>query len=119
MRLVSVIFLGTVLVAAGMLAPGTGDAVPDERDGVSVRPEMVKPGERVRISVPRCDGVRSATSEAFTGHAVDGAAAVRPDAEPRTYAVVAYCGSRKVTGEVRVTKRHGWPELLPADRKVR
>ncbi|TDD37103.1 hypothetical protein E1287_09200 [Actinomadura sp. KC06] len=63
--------------------------------------------------------MRSATSAAFTGRAVDGAATVRPNAEPRTYAVVAYCGSRKVTGEVRVAERHGWPDLLPADRNVR
>lgn len=122
MRLVTVSLLGTTLIAAGMLAPVTGPATGratghgDEtgRGDVAVEPGMVRPGERVRVSVPGCAGKARVVSEAFTGRAVDGAATVKPDAAPSEYAVVARCGSRKATGEVRVAGRLLWPDLLPA-----
>lgn len=115
MRLVTVTFLGTALIAAGMLAPATGGAT--GQDGVSVEPARARPGERVRVSVPGCEGrERVATSEAFTGHAVGGAATVKRDATPSTYPVVVHCGSRRVTGEVQVAGRVAWPDLLPTHR---
>ena len=115
MRLVTVTVLGSALVAAGMLAPATGEAPPG-RDGVAVKPGMVRPGEHVRVEVPGCAGRARVVSEAFTGRAVDGTATVKQDVAPSTYAVVAHCGSRKVTGEVRVAGRGAWPDLLPISR---
>lgn len=112
MRLVTVSVLGTALVAAGMLAPAAGEAT--GHGGVAVEPGMVRPGERVRVSVPGCAGAR-VESEVFTGRAVDGAATVKADAVPGEYAVAARCGSRKVTGEVRVAGRVGWPDIVPTD----
>ncbi|MEU8340398.1 hypothetical protein SAMN05443665_1002305 [Actinomadura meyerae] len=115
MRLVTVSVLGTALVAAGMLAPATGEAT--GHGGVVVEPGMVRPGERVRVSAPECaGGAARIESEVFTGRAVRGAATVKADAVPGEYAVAARCGARKVTGEVRVAGRVGWPEILPADR---
>ncbi|NKZ02612.1 hypothetical protein [Actinomadura latina] len=113
MRLVTVSLLGTALIAAGMLAPATGEAKATRHDDVAVQPAMVRPGERVRVSVPGCAGRARVVSEAFTRRAADGAAIVKPDAAPSTYAVVAHCGSRTVTGEVRVAGRVAWPDLLP------
>jgi hypothetical protein len=119
LRLVSVTVLGTALIAAGMLAPATGEATATKQDGVTVEPGMVRPGERVRLSVPGCTGTPAARSEAFTGPAVNGAAVVKPDATPSAYPIVAQCGSRKVTGEVRVAGRLAWPDILPAHRDDR
>ncbi|GAA4314285.1 hypothetical protein ACFQY7_35075 [Actinomadura luteofluorescens] len=117
MRLLSVTVLGTALVAAGMLAPATGQASGD--GPVSVEPRAARPGERVRLSVPGCAGRVAAGSEAFTGRAVGGAAVVRRDAAPGTYPVAVRCGSRKVTGEVRVAGRGAWPALVPIDRAAK
>ncbi|MEU5993550.1 hypothetical protein ABZ806_31655 [Spirillospora sp. NPDC047418] len=114
MRLVTVTVLGTALVAAGMLAPATGEATATGRHGVVLEPGMVRPGERVRVEVPGCAGRVRVVSEAFTGRAVGGTATVKQDVAPSTYAVVAHCGSRKVTGEVRVAGRLAWPDLLPS-----
>ncbi|MFA1542308.1 hypothetical protein [Actinomadura monticuli] len=113
MRIVTVSLLGTTLIAAGMLAPATGQATSTGHGGIAVEPGTVRPGERVRVSVPGCAGARVA-SEVFAGRAVDGTATVKPDATPSTYAVVAHCGSRKLTGEVRVAGRLAWPDLLPS-----
>jgi hypothetical protein len=115
LRLVTVTVLGSALVAAGMLAPATGEATPG-RHGVAVEPGMVRPGERVRVEVPGCAGRARVVSEAFTGRAVGGTATVKQDVAPSTYAVVAHCGSRTVTGEVRVAGRVAWPDLLPSSR---
>lgn len=107
--------LGTALVAAGMLAPATGEATAIGHDDVTVEPGVARPGERVRVSVPGCGGMaRAVTSEVFAGQAVRGAATVKPDAAPSTYAVEARCGSRKVTGKIRVAGRLGWPDIVPA-----
>ncbi|WP_433474806.1 hypothetical protein ACQPZP_39905 [Spirillospora sp. CA-142024] len=114
MRLVSVTVLGTALIAAGMLTPATGEAT--DQDEVAVKPGMARPGEQVRLSVPGCAGDVAARSEAFAGRTVDGTATVRRDATPSTYPVEARCGSRKVTGEVRVAGRVAWPDILPTDR---
>ncbi|MCP9952877.1 hypothetical protein [Actinomadura madurae] len=111
MRLVSVTVLGTALIAAGMLAPATGEAT--DQDGVAVKPGMVRPGEQVRLSVPGCVGDVAARSEAFAGRTVNGIAIVRRDATPSTYPVEARCGARRVTGEVQVAGRVAWPDLLP------
>ncbi|NDU77299.1 hypothetical protein GWI34_32465 [Actinomadura sp. DSM 109109] len=119
MRLVSVTVLGTALVAAGMLAPATGQATAGGDGGVSVEPRAARPGERVRLSVPGCAGRVDASSGAFAGRAVDGAAVVRRDAAPSTYPVVAHCGSRRVTGEVQVAGRVAWPDLVPIDRAAK
>ncbi|MES9539113.1 MULTISPECIES: hypothetical protein [unclassified Actinomadura] len=119
MRLLSVTVLGTALVAAGMLAPATGEATATGRSPVSVEPRAVRPGERVRLAVPGCTGRVTARSEAFAGRAVDGAAVVRRDAPPSTYPVVARCGSRTVIGEVRVAGRVAWPDLAPIDRAAK
>lgn len=119
MRLLSVTVLGTALVAAGMLAPATGQATAGGDSPVSVEPRAVRPGERVRLSVPGCADRVAAGSEAFAGRAVDGAAAVRRDATPGTYPVAVRCGSRKVTGEVRVAGRVAWPDLVPIDRAAK
>lgn len=117
MRLVSVTVLGTAVVAVGMLAPGTGDG--PGRDQVTVVPGIARPGEKVEVSVPGCAAPKPATSEAFTGRAVGGAAVVRRDVAPDTYPVVARCGSRTVIGEVHVTGRLVWPDLLPTHRHDR
>jgi hypothetical protein len=116
LRLVSVAVLGTALVSAGLLAPATGAATATGRDGVEVEPGTARPGEQVRVEVPACAGEARVVSEAFTGRAVDGAATVKPDAAPGTYAVVAHCGSRKATGAVRIPGRLVWPAILPGDR---
>lgn len=113
MRLVSVTVLGTALVAAGMLAPGAGEAT--GQDAVLVEPDVARPGQRVEISVPRCaDRRRQVTSEAFA-RAADGTAIVRREAEPGTYTVVARCEGRAVTGQFAVAGRLSWPTLLPTD----
>ncbi|WP_141580406.1 hypothetical protein [Actinomadura sp. WMMA1423] len=119
MRLLSVTVLGTALVAAGMLAPATGQATATGNGPVSVEPRAVRPGERVRLTMPGCAGSVAASSEAFDGRAVDGAAVVKRDAPPSTYPVVAHCGSRKVTGEVRVAGRVAWPDLAPSPRAAK
>ncbi|GAA1795491.1 hypothetical protein [Actinomadura chokoriensis] len=116
MRLVTVTVLGSALVAAGMLAPATGEATATGRHDVAVEPGMVRPGDRVRVEVPGCAGRARVVSEAFTGRAVGGTATVKQDVAPSTYAVVAHCGSRTVTGEVRVAGRLAWPDLLPSGR---
>lgn len=112
MRLVSATVLGTALISVGILAPGAGDG--PGRDQVTVVPGTARPGERVEVSVPGCASPRPATSRAFTGRAVGGAATVKRDVVPDTYPVVAQCGPRRVTGEVRVAGRLVWPDLLPA-----
>ncbi|MFB4305605.1 hypothetical protein [Actinomadura sp. GTD37] len=115
MRLVTVSVLGTALISAGMLAPATGEATATAtaHDGVAVEPGVVRPGERVRISVPGCAGGARVASEVFAGRAADGTATVRPDATPSTYTIVARCGPRTVTGELRVAGRLVWPDLMP------
>ncbi|TMR06263.1 hypothetical protein ETD83_05185 [Actinomadura soli] len=118
MRLVSVIFLGTALIAAGMLAPATGDVTDGE--AVLVDPDVVRPGQRVDVSVPRCaEPGHEVTSEAFTEPAKDGTATVERDTEPRTYTVVARCGGDTMKGQFTVAERRPWPGLLPAAKHVR
>ncbi|GAA4223780.1 hypothetical protein GCM10022254_01750 [Actinomadura meridiana] len=116
MRLVSVAVWGTALVTVGLLAPGTGEATATGH-GVAVKPDVARPGERVAVSVPGCAGPWSVVSEAFTGGAVDGEATVKRRVKPHTYPVVARCGSRQVTGEVRVAGRLVWPGILPSDHR--
>ncbi|MES9602360.1 hypothetical protein [Actinomadura sp. NPDC000929] len=115
MRLLSVTVLGTALVAAGMLAPATGRATAHGDGPVSVEPAAARPGERIRLSVPGCRGTVAATSEAFAARAVDHSTVVRRDAAPGSYPVVVRCGSRRVTGKVRVAGRVAWPDLVPID----
>ena len=133
MRPVSATVLGAGLVVAGLLAPAPGEVTSASGDALVVRPGVTRPGERIAISIPGCGGLR-ATSEVFAGRTADGEATVKHSAEPGTYAVVAHCGSRKVTGEVRVTDRPpaparptdrlrptdriGWPDLLPTGRGI-
>lgn len=117
MRLVNVTMLGTALVAAGMLAPATGEATATGQDEVAVKPDVVRPGQQVQISVPGCPAGRPrVTSEAFVRRAKGGTATVRPDVEPGTYAVVARCDGRRASGEFAVAGRLSWPTLLPTDR---
>ncbi|MGP4024554.1 hypothetical protein [Actinomadura sp. 3N407] len=115
MRLVSLAVLGSALVVAGVLAPGSDEAT--GQDGVVVEPDVVRPGQRVEISVPGCvSGGRGVTSEAFARRAKDGAATVKREVEPGAYTVVAWCGGQQVTGQLEVAGRLSWPALLPADR---
>ncbi|TDC92217.1 hypothetical protein [Actinomadura sp. 7K507] len=117
MRLVNVTVLGSALVAAGMLAPGAGtDEATGQHGVIAVDPEVVRPGQRVKISVPGCvGGEAEVTSQAFARTATDGAATVKRDVEHGTYTVAALCGSRKVSGEFDVAGRLSWPTLLPTD----
>lgn len=115
MRLLSVAVLGTALVAAGMLAPATGQAAPGGDGPVSVRPGTVRPGERVRISAAGCENPR-AGSEVFTSRSAHSVATLRHDAAPGVYTVVAQCGPRMATGKVRVAGRVGWPDFPSAVR---
>ncbi|TYK47093.1 hypothetical protein [Actinomadura decatromicini] len=117
MRLVSVTVLGSALVAAGMLAPGTGEATATHHDEVRVRPDVARPGERVEVSSPRCaDRTREVTSEAFARPVVRGTATVREDTEPGAYTVTARCGRLSVKGQLRVAGRLVWPTLLSTAR---
>jgi hypothetical protein len=117
LRLVSVAVWGTALITVGLLAPGTGEATATGHGGVAVKPDVARPGERVTVSVPGCAGPWSVASEAFTGAAVGGQATVRRGAKPQLYRVVAQCGTRRVTGEVRVAGRLVWPGILPSDHR--
>ncbi|TYB48710.1 hypothetical protein [Actinomadura chibensis] len=117
MRLVSVTVLGSALVAAGMLAPGTGEANATHHDEVRVRPEVARPGERVEVTAPRCaDTGREVTSEAFDGPVANGTATVRENTEPGAYTVTARCGRVSVKGQFRVAGRLVWPTLLTTAR---
>ncbi|MFI0370449.1 hypothetical protein ACH35V_21500 [Actinomadura sp. 1N219] len=118
MRLVSVIVLGTALVAAGMLVPPPGGTADD--DAVLIDPDVAHPGQRVDVSVPHCvDRGQQVTSEAFNQPAKDGTATIERAAEPGTYTVVARCGDDTVKGRFTVAKRRPWPGLLPAAEHVR
>ncbi|TDB91777.1 hypothetical protein E1264_00365 [Actinomadura sp. KC216] len=115
MRLVSVIVLGTGLIAAGMLAPGTGDATDD--GAVLVDPDVAHPGQRVDVSVPQCvSHGQQVMSEAFTRPAKNGTATIGRDIKPGTYTVVASCGGHRLMGEIAVSRRRPWPTLPLADR---
>ncbi|HEY8479424.1 MAG TPA: hypothetical protein VIL71_06285 [Spirillospora sp.] len=117
MRPLSVAVWGTVVVAAGMAVP-TGHTATSGRDGVTVRPGPVRPGQRVEVSVPACAAGRSsATSPAFTGpvrlERGRGAATVGADVASGTYPVVVRCGGRDVSGQVRVSGGFAWRAVLP------
>ncbi len=117
MRLVTVSVLGTALVVAGMLAPAPGEAT--GHGDVVVEPGVARPGEQVRVSMPGCRGRARVTSEVLDGRPAGGTATVKADAAPSTYSVVARCGARKATGEVRVAGRLAWPDILPTDHHAR
>lgn len=117
MRLVSVTVLGSALVAAGMMAPGTGEATATRHEEVRVKPDVALPGERVEVSVPRCLHRRhEVTSEAFDGPTENGTATVRQKTEPGTYTVTAHCGRGFAKGRFRVGGRLVWPTLLTTSR---
>ncbi|MDL4821229.1 hypothetical protein [Actinomadura opuntiae] len=123
MRLLSVTVLGSALVAAGLLAPATGQATTKAtgRGGVAIEPGVARAGDTVSVSAPGCGGGRHrASSEAF-GRQVRldgsrGTAVIDDDAKPGTYLVRVRCGSRTASGTVRVAGRLAWPALLPGAR---
>lgn len=118
MRLLSITVLGTALITAGMVAPATATG----HDGITVRPGVARPGQRVEISVPHCGSKDRAASDVFTGQVILqgrdgrglGAATVKRDAKPDIYTITARCGGREVTGRFRVAGRLAWPAILPA-----
>ncbi|MFB4298143.1 hypothetical protein [Actinomadura sp. NTSP31] len=124
MRPLSVTVWGTALVAAGLLAPATGQASTSGQDGLTVRPGVARTGEKVALSVPGCGpGRHWASSEAFGGRVrldgtdgTDGTATIRDGVRPGAYEVVAHCRHRTVKGKVRVGGRPTWPALLPGTR---
>ncbi|GAA2147189.1 hypothetical protein [Actinomadura napierensis] len=120
MRPLSVTMLGTALVAAGLLAPATGEAA-TRHGGVAVDPGTARAGEKVYLSVSGCNAGRHwASSEAFGGRSRldgrNGSAVVRNDAKPGVYRVVVHCGQRTATGKIRVAGRLAWPPFLPGTR---
>lgn len=124
MRLLSVTVLGAALVAAGLAVPATGEATSGDRNKIAVQPKVARPGQRVDLSVPRCPvGPQRhwAASPAFTrqvtlegkadrGH---GTATINRNIKPGTYQIVAHCGTRSVTGEIRISTKLAWPAILP------
>jgi hypothetical protein len=120
LRPLSVTVLGAALVAAGLLAPATGEAA-TEHDGVAVDPGVVRAGEKAALTVRGCGAGRHwASSDAFAERArLDGArgsAVIKGEARPGTYTVAVRCGARKATGKVRVAGRLTWPAFLPGTR---
>ncbi|WP_176406032.1 hypothetical protein [Actinomadura sp. BRA 177] len=107
----SVTVLGTALVAAGLLAPATGEATATGHDAVRVEPEVAMPGQRVEVLVDGCTGGVRATSDAFAEGTT-----VHRDVKPGDYTVVARCAGRTVRGQVTVAGRMSWPTLLPTNR---
>ncbi|MBD2898626.1 hypothetical protein amrb99_75980 [Actinomadura sp. RB99] len=121
LRLLSVTMLGSALIAAGLLAPATGEATTSGQDGLTVRPGVTRAGEKVALSVPKCGpGRHWASSDVFDGRARldgrDGTAVLKADARPGTYTVRVHCGSHSASGKVRVAGRLAWPTLLPGSR---
>ncbi|KAB2350711.1 hypothetical protein [Actinomadura rudentiformis] len=128
MRLLSLSALGAALISAGLVAPALGEATVGGVNGVTTTPSVARPGQSVDLTVPGCSVGRArhwATSKAFaqdvtlggkadSGH---GTATVKRGLASGTYAIVAHCDGRKVSGRLKVSTKRSWPVLDPTGLK--
>ncbi|XVQ11939.1 hypothetical protein ACQP1W_04970 [Spirillospora sp. CA-255316] len=116
MRLLSVTVVGAVLVAAGLAAPASGEE--GAGDEVRVEPQVARPGSRVKVVSPKCQGGRhAAESTAFSESARlskrTGRVHLKRAIGAGTYPVVVRCGDRVYSGRLTVSTERSWPSLLP------
>jgi hypothetical protein len=124
LRLLSISALGAALVAGALVAPATGEATSSGSNGIKVSPGTARPGQRVELTVRGCSvgpDRHWARSTAFTkdvtlqGKGADGLAeaTIKKSIGSGSYDIVAHCGSKKVTGHVKISRR-SLPFPLPS-----